>query len=252
MSDYNIIFLSPHLDDAILSAGGAIWEWINAGKTILNVTILAGDAPTENLSLFAQQEHFNWGFSPEVAYARRRQEEQTASQILGIDTHHLAWQDCIYRLDEAGNHLYPTWADVIAGIHPAETPAVHALAKQLQDLPTCEQVIIPLTVGGHADHHFVQRAAELAFGADKLRYYEDFPYVLRDGSLEAVIGNGIDWGAEVVPLSKRGLEMKIAGISAYASQLSSLFDPPQAMPQLVTQFAKKRGGERFWHKKTTF
>ena len=246
--NYDIIFLSPHLDDAALSAGGAIWEWVNAGKSVLNLTIVAGDAPTENLSNFAQKLHREWGFPAAEVFAARRQEELAVSKILGMSIIHWDWQDAVYRLDEKGNHLYPTWADVIAGIHPAETSLIHMLAQQLQTLPPCEQIVAPLTVGGHADHRLVRRAAELAFGAENLLYYEDTPYILKEGALEAVIGNGDGWQAEVVPLSEKGLAKKIAGIFAYTSQIDTLFYPPESMPATMTQFAQNRGGERFWLK----
>ncbi|MCB0027388.1 MAG: PIG-L family deacetylase, partial [Anaerolineales bacterium] len=40
---YDAIYLAPHLDDAVLSCGGQIFDRVQAGQKILVLTIMAGE-----------------------------------------------------------------------------------------------------------------------------------------------------------------------------------------------------------------
>ena len=43
MTRYHAIYLAPHLDDAVLSCGGQIFERTARGENVLVVTVMAGD-----------------------------------------------------------------------------------------------------------------------------------------------------------------------------------------------------------------
>ena len=51
------VYLSPHLDDAVLSCGGMIHRQAQAGERVVVVTVCAGDPPPGPLSDFARSLH---------------------------------------------------------------------------------------------------------------------------------------------------------------------------------------------------
>ncbi|MBA4379671.1 MAG: PIG-L family deacetylase, partial [Anaerolinea sp.] len=55
------IYISPHLDDAVLSCGGLIWEQSHAGTQVEIWTVCTGDPPEGPLSPFAEVLHAEWG-----------------------------------------------------------------------------------------------------------------------------------------------------------------------------------------------
>jgi LmbE family N-acetylglucosaminyl deacetylase len=54
------IYLSPHLDDVVLSCGGLVWEQARQGERVEIWTICAGDPPPIPLSSFAASLHERW------------------------------------------------------------------------------------------------------------------------------------------------------------------------------------------------
>ena len=92
----NWIYLSPHLDDVVLSCGGVICEQIKAGDKVQVWTICAGDPPENQLTLFAQDLHARWNTDND-AVSIRREEDQLACHLLGASPTHFNYPDCIYR-----------------------------------------------------------------------------------------------------------------------------------------------------------
>jgi LmbE family N-acetylglucosaminyl deacetylase len=142
--------------------------------------------------------------------------------------------DCIYRRAGNGDPLYPV--DVFVEPHPdeADLPAkmTAALAERLQpeDVLAC-----PLGIGGHADHVIVRRAVERL--ARPLWYYADVPYFLNHPSeLEAFTGL---MQAKRQKVSSGGLVAWVDGIAAYASQMSTLFESPEKMRELVDAYGRE-------------
>src|SRR5512141_1171065 len=101
------IYLSPHLDDAALSAGGLIYEQTQAGVPVEIWTFMSGIPDLTEYSPFAQLLHFQWGFAnAEETFRARREEDLSAAKILGAKNVHFDFWDCIYRRDKNGEWLY--------------------------------------------------------------------------------------------------------------------------------------------------
>jgi LmbE family N-acetylglucosaminyl deacetylase len=243
---YDAIYLSPHLDDAVLSCGGQIFQATAARQTSLIVTIMAGDPPQAAISDFAQGQHQSWELLTEAS-RQRRAEDATACHLIGADYVHWSVPDCIYRHHpETGLAFYNSDPDIFGEVHPAEYPLIEELAAQLSDLPPHGRLFAPLTIGNHVDHQLTRLAAEKCF-ANKLLYYEEYPYVQRLGGVTAVIPpNDPHWQAQTIPLTAAALQTKIAAIATYGSQLGNLFNGRDNMPQLVTTYTQTVGGERIW------
>jgi len=250
-TDYDSIYLSPHLDDAALSCGGQIFQQTNAGQRVLIVTITAGDPVISAVSDYAQSLHARWELLAD-AVAGRRQEDLAANLILGADTRHWRVPDCIYRYHpQSGAPLYVSDADIFGSVDPAEHSLIDELAEQMAHLPTHGQIFVPLTIGHHVDHQLARAAAERAFGVKYLTYYEDYPYAEQTGALENVISaEQARWQAQIIPLTAAAVQAKIAAIAEFKSQLSTFFNSHTHLEQRIQDFTQTIGGERVWRQTT--
>jgi LmbE family N-acetylglucosaminyl deacetylase len=248
---YPHVYLSPHLDDAVLSCGGLIHRQVVAGQRPLVVTIFAGTPPVDaELSDFARFLHER-DRNPDLVAARLA-EDQAALAVLGADYLRLAYPDCIYRgRPHAGEVYYPSGESLFGAVHPAEAGLPVELAAALAELvPAGAGVTLyaPLTVGNHVDHQLTFAAARILAGQGwKVRFYEDYPYVEREeGALAAALAaRGIgDWQPVAYPLDEDDLAAKIEAIACYRTQVAVLFGGAEAMPGRVRAYAARVGGER--------
>jgi LmbE family N-acetylglucosaminyl deacetylase len=234
------VYLSPHLDDAVLSCGGRIWQQVQAGERVVVVTVFANvPEPNAPLSPFAQALHAHWGH-PADATSKRREEDLAALALLGAEAVHWPYTDCIYRKAPDGRFLYADLASLWGEIDPLEESLIVELADRLFALPPTQggAVYTPLGVGRHVDHRIVRRAAECSGRA--LTCYEDYPYAENREAVEAALAKG-EWRAEPVMLSEEALEAKIAAIACYRSQISTFWADTAEMATAVRAFA-----ERYW------
>ncbi|MCC6904799.1 MAG: PIG-L family deacetylase [Anaerolineae bacterium] len=251
--DVQHIYLSPHPDDAVLSCGGAIHTQAARGERVAVITLFAASPPADMpLSPFAESLHARWRASAGVGAfsdppAVRRAEDIHACAALHptVQVIHFPLSDCIYRADpDSGAYLYAS-EEAIFG-EPASSDPAWAVLAGLPSLPEDARLYCPLAVGGHVDHR-VTRCAIEAWGLspDRLWYYEDYPYVLADGALEAALAGG-GWQAERIPLTGEALEARIRAIAEHRSQISTFWAGAEAMREAIHAFACARGGERFW------
>lgn len=247
---YHALYLSPHLDDAVLSCGGQIAQQTAAGQRVLIVTLMAGDPPARPLSAFAQQLHQRWQLlDAATAVASRRAEDRAACDRVHADFQQWTIPDCIYRYQADGTALYNSGADIFGPIHPADVQLAADLAAQFASLPPAAAVYVPLTVGNHVDHQLTRLAAELWRPTADLLYYEDYPYAQRAGAVAAVLNaTPTTWTPHVVPLTTAALATKYEAISAYESQLSTFFSGRADLEAKVGGYAAQVGGEQLWRR----
>ena len=245
-ADYDCVYLAPHLDDAVLSCGGRIWQQAQAGLKVLIVTFMSGDPP-DLLSDFARRFHLMCALD-EDAMAVRRDEDLRVCRQLGADARHFPLHDAIYR--RAGStFMYPSHRAVMRRLHPADTIIVQELANGMDRIPSHAERVAPLAVGGHADHQHVRRAAERRWGRDLL-YYEDFPYAMKWMAAWKATRPHAHWESVHEPLSEEAVQARIDGISGYESQIQMLFGGPDKMLDQVRRFIFSRNGERYWRRKS--
>jgi len=191
------VYLSPHLDDAVLSCGGQIAQYARRGERVIVATVFAGDVPAEAAqTAFVQELHARWG-AGENPPAARRAEDVEACRVLGAEAIHLGFPDCVYRLGRMGGPLYPTREAIFGEAAPVETPLVEEIVRALDRLAADvwpeaagpargaryrgAVVYLPLTAGHHVDHQIVRAAGERWAGSQvagglRIAYYEDYPY----------------------------------------------------------------------------
>ena len=257
------VYLSPHLDDAVLSCGGAIHHQVAGGDEVLVITLFAGDPPPDrSLSDFAQGQPAHRMGAPRPV-ALRRVEDAAALVLLGAGFVHLSFLDAIYRRghreagEAAGAWLYDGLDSLMGAVHPADPVTPAALADSVTDCLAgdgMETLYAPLAVGGHVDHRLVNQAARLLSKRGcRLVYYEDYPYAEDSDRVgEALDAAGLAlWAGKPIPLSTSDIAAKVAALAYYRSQLAVLFGEPEAMPSRVWSFAATRFqmgklAERIW------
>lgn len=246
INTYDAVYLSPHLDDAALSCGGHIYDLTNAGKTVLIITIMAGELAPGSSSQFAESLHQRWQLQRNVVQARRA-EDKAACQILGADWQHWEFLDCIYRLEpETGRPLYPSENAIFGEIDPADSTLLQTLAARMALLPAAHHIYVPLTLGHHVDHQLTRQAAEKCFGPASLHYYEDYPYAREFSAEQFTTQEAGSWQTEVKKISEAGIRARIRAIKCYRSQLSTFFKDNQDLEKQIRAFIDSVGGERVW------
>jgi len=243
---YAAIFISPHLDDAILSCGGSVHQVTRAGKPVLIVTVMAGNPPGGDLSPFAQSLHKRWQLAAEDV-ALRRMEDIEACVNLGADWRHWEIPDCIYRCSKVNAEpLYGSEEALFGEIDPSERELVDHLSALMRSLPDTDSLFIPLAVGHHVDHQLTRLAAESWLDPSKFTYYEEYPYSKSDSHLTAALGNARQWSSEIVHLETADIEARIRAIACYQSQISTFFEDLEDLSRQVRRYVGVVGGERFW------
>lgn len=273
------VFLSPHLDDAALSAGGTIHRLTAGGAAVTVLTVCAGRPPEATLSAYALSLHARWGQAPDEALAaaaamvaRRRAEDRAACRRLGAACVHLRLPDLIYRRRASGAWAAESDADLFAGGAGVDDGTVTQLARRLgrwlarhelgtvhgslapatgpqgsSGSPAPVRLWLPLGIGDHVDHHLCRQAAEwLAAGhpgSVHLRYYEDYPYAESAGArakaLESPPPDG-RWRERTQPIDREDLLVKMDAVACFASQISSFWSDEAGMRQAITDFARRR------------
>lgn len=244
---WDLIVLSPHLDDAVFSCGGLIARTTARGGHVLILTLFTADADPATLSPFARALHAQWGLGG-APYAARRAEDVASCAVLGAEWRHAGLADAIYRRGGDGRHLYPD-SRALFGAPAADDDALGAAAAVIVELATSlggGTLVAPLAIGGHVDHRLVRQAAERVGVGRRLIYYEDFPYARSRRQRWKALLWPWKWRSRRVELGETELEKKIAAASAHISQIHPAFADLGALSAAIRRFADLRGGERFW------
>ena len=229
MTTADAIFVSPHLDDAALSCGGAIAHLVGGGASVTVVTVFTADPPAgQPLSTLAHRAHASWELG-DRPFAARRDEDLAAMQLLGAHAEHLGLLDAIYRRSASGEALYsdplvsPAAEDAERFL-PRLVAAIEASALGASPLT---RVFCPAATGGHVDHTLARQAAEQVVDAERIVYYSEYPYSARPGVSAGVPSDAAAFSLHTLTLTADELDARIEAVASYASQLRGLF-PSQA------------------------
>ena len=237
------IYLSPHLDDAVLSCGGIIDSQRKAGIPVEIWNCMSG-IPSANMPLsdLARSVHAEWGTaSARETVDLRLTEDRLAALRVDALPRYFDFLDCIYRFDEDGRALYTE--DIFVPPHPVDVLLVDEIAAAMKEnLRTDDVLVSPLTIGNHPDHVIVRRAAEET--GHPLLYYADIPYALWYPEQLAEIKEGLE--TETFSVAERELIVWQDAASAYVSQLDVLFGGEEMMKNaLKLNWSAKRSTPLF-------
>lgn len=258
------IFVSPHFDDIALSCAGMAARLSKMGARCIALTIFTAPSPTGDLSPYARYLHGQWenahGSSEQPINEVRREEERQAMRLLGLEYRWLDLPDAPYRRGEGGQTFYNSDEQLLGTLAPEERRSlVPLVAEQIRQVAGEAgargrvRVFAPLGVGHHVDHQVAFWAARRLGPRFGVLYYEDFPYVMRPGALDARLKEiGLPARPRITGVGDL-IGIKIAAIARYRSQLAVLFGSGEAMPAAVRDHAQISGepaglqlAERFW------
>lgn len=242
----DIIYLSPHLDDASFSCGGLIWDQVQARMNVEVWTIFAGYPPPGELSLYAQVHHKVWELTAEEVIDSRRSEDAAAMNILGARVRYFDFPDAIYRKHpKTGEPMYTSREELFGGVHIGDHALLRRLTTIFADYLREDCVLIsPLTVGNHVDHQLVRMVAEML--PIQALYYSEFPYTQE---FSAVIPSLVPAGyrrAHAV-VSAPGLAAWQASAAEYTSQISTFWASAEAMSKEIADHSNQFQGVTLWH-----
>lgn len=237
-----VVVLSPHLDDAALSAGGLVHQLTSRGVRVVLATLFTADEPAEAPSETAERLHRLWG-GQRVMEARRI-EDMEACRVLGAEPAHLELPDALHRQDPDGRARYASLRSLFRAPARSDRHLPAAIALALDTLEPGSLLLAPVAVGGHVDHRHARLGAQLAAAAGRpLALFEDYPYA--EGRL-ALWRAKRGLHAYMVPLEELSIAARCTAIEAYRSQLGPLFGDRETMQRRVRGRISRLGGERLW------
>jgi LmbE family N-acetylglucosaminyl deacetylase len=229
---YDAVFLSPHLDDAVLSAGLKIAALIQQKKSVLIVTFFTrGDVPrSPDAHSFLEA----GGYADcDALFLQRCREDAAAANILKCDILHLDFCDALYRSSNSNGSpvpLYSSFQKLFSGkMHPADRQLQGALTKVVQVIygtfgHAKTTWYAPLGVGQHIDHLLIRNATVEADVDTKVQFWEDVPYQAEQARIMTTLASLQSFQPvlhETVYLRQFGL-LKKKAVKAYTSQLTAI------------------------------
>ena len=211
------LFISPHLDDVVFSCGGTLAKLAAEGwQTILCTIFTKSVAHPQGFALACQLDK---NLAPDVDYMKlRRSEDHRAAKILGAaEILHLNFLEAPHRGYESAPELF-------AGEKPDDKvwKNVAEHLEMLDEIHQPEVIFAPQGLGNHADHLQTIRAVLRVFPVEKILWYRDTPYAVRQPN--APPSNLLP--SELSPFFSEieaYLPQKIAACAEYSSQINFQF-----------------------------
>jgi LmbE family N-acetylglucosaminyl deacetylase len=218
------VVMSPHLDDAVLSA----FTLLDGAGDVLVVNVCDGIPPAGRASDWVR---LCGGTDDADSLRRRREEDRAALALVGRRAIGLGFLDADER--------------------PPDAVAPEIAARAVAAVPAAARLVAPVGMGSHPDHVATRDAAlslGLAGGGPRLELYADIPYALRAGWPPWVSGAtpdphvdpDVSWERALrrVPVAREAMVPTVTALDAarrarkaqalecYASQIAALAGGP--------------------------
>lgn len=194
-----LYFVSPHLDDAILSCGSLIHKLVNDfSVTVINVFTEISPPPF-TLSAKAFMKQCN-RYDAHEFFKERRQEDCNVLNSLGVEVKNLGFIDAQWRKKEKLNfiqkklsfllpevmHVYPVyrWHIVNGKISNLDTKMISDIKARILDIVGNDKnylIFCPIAIGGNVDHRIVRNCCLDIFNKNTV-LWSDFPYNIKNKS----------------------------------------------------------------------
>lgn len=229
-----LIFISPHLDDAVLSCGGLIANLCSRYR-IEVWTLFCGRPIWPRRSPLVKWLHsVSNARSASELLRTRKEEDKNASKILGASTLHFSFLDCVYRLKTLAMPLYPN--SCIGEVDSKDQSLVEKIFRSVKNRVRADDIIFcPLGVGNHVDH-IVTRRAIARIEDIEVGYYQDIPYAVTTPDTDK-----LDYSMQRVQLSLNPMDLErwLKATREYKSQLKMLDPDNCILKGYITRFELK-------------
>jgi LmbE family N-acetylglucosaminyl deacetylase len=241
-------YISPHLDDAVLSCGGVIYQQTSRGDEIVVVTVCGGVPHGDMSSEFIRELQKRWG-TGESAVEHRRAEDRRACAMLGARTLHLPIPDAIYRTSEDGKYFYDSEGAIFGEIHPEEIRLIDQVARMIaKECEGASRIYAPMGYGGHVDHRLTRKAVDRL--GRSVWFYRDYPYVIREGKIPSDLS--VPTGEEILArLSDDEIVLWAEAVKEYRSQISTFWSDPQMVEGELREAYDRYGGVPFIYQESS-
>ena len=228
-------FISPHLDDAVLSAGGLIAH-LSKHTQVEVVTVFTNASPrpyTFSIKMLLNQCEY---IDADELFTDCRREDREACALVGAKPHHLGHTDALWRKIPSPHilrrilshvlpeflYVYPTYRMHVirGGISRYDKSLVETLGKELSAIVAERKdaiIFCPLALRSHIDHVLVRDVCLANF--DNVFMWQDFPYNMKNGlgtkEISSLGKEAFRWDAEK--------DMKKKMIESYVSQIHAMF-----------------------------
>lgn len=230
------IFISPHLDDAVLSAGDLIAGLLKDGEKVRIITVFT-DFGAGPMHLCARRYVFESGALTVRSFKRLRLiEDRRVMEKLGVgDYYYLDFTDAYFRLRSAGVKfgklhtaaawlgikscfLYPNLTALFSGrINQEDDKLLPVISEKLKQLLLPEDTVYgPLGVGNHIDHTIVNRVIRRLKIPAKF-FWLDLPYAFK---LEFAGNLNLIKREYRLKFRSKTTVLKLQALKLYTSQLS--------------------------------
>ncbi|MDQ3762492.1 MAG: PIG-L family deacetylase [Actinomycetota bacterium] len=234
-----VLAISPHLDDAALSAGATLADFAAQGADVEVVTLFAG-TPREPLSPVARAFHVKCHLPEDTsAVALRIKEDRAAMNELGARARHREFLDAVYRRGPDGQWLCHHDRAMFDDQPIDQDDLLDEISHQVRYLITIRKPDLVLScaaVGDHIDHRLTRAAAlNTATGASvPILLWEDLPYAIGRPPTAAP--------ALRFTAPPAAWERKWRAIACYTSQIRMLWPAEIDWITQLLAHAKTRGG----------
>lgn len=174
----NFIFVSPHLDDAILSCGYLITDLIKLKKEVILITVFT-KALSKTITPQARSFLKNCGYkSAAKLFKDRKAEDIGVSKFLNTNHICLNFIDAAWRLNNKRLPIYTKQEIQFSGkVLPYDKTLAKTIKTRLVKIISRNKsplVLSPLGIGGHVDHIIVRKIINNLV-CSKI-FWEDYPY----------------------------------------------------------------------------
>jgi hypothetical protein len=156
-----LLFVSPHLDDAVFSSATRILREVDGGADVTVTTVFSHARPRSA----ARQE-----------YVARREEDHIALGLIGARPLWLGLLDAPCR-----SPFYNSFRRIILETAPGDGEYVQVVRTRIAELVdemNPDAIYLPMGVGNHIDHRLVFAAGSMLTLNCQCYFYEDQPYAL--------------------------------------------------------------------------
>ena len=233
-----VLVIEPHMDDAILSVGGLMWQLRNSHE----FTVVSVAGHSNFTSYYRIDREY---FDIETVSALRKQESELVMRLLGGKHLTLGRLDAPLRY-QGGNWTLDWYRKNRRSIsafinHSPTSEEVRSCASEIGNIlavTDASEIWIPMGVGTSADHEMTRNACLLALMDLKDRLdqvvvylYQDVPYAmeypLHSEQITTALG-AAGASTEVIPVDiTESMSPKLRLISIYASQFKMSYMGPR-------------------------
>lgn len=247
LGTYDVVYVSPHLDDAAYSCAAHINFLRQRNLRVLVLTVFsAGDDGTN-----AVCNEFS-------DVAARRAEDEACMRAMGVDWHYAGFEEAVFRHGVATKsrclplHLSRMFCSAWFCASRSNASVVDRLTAYLDNLvrcTNCRLLIGPAGIGMHPDHLLVHRAVENAraslvlSGSKTMTWmYYDWPYCSFPLLVKARLSvrRFKDWQTITFGIDAAGAEARKRAVGTYRSQVKPVFGNDLSMKAALDTITHER------------